>query len=250
MDQEFKTVVFFGGSDPQYQYISGAFASFSSLKVFITSNVDELDQILKQSYKTCVLVNDIMVFDKLKTLDAAVLKRANVRFYFLDHQKRLTRDEIDQLSYKKVSTLINEDGPELRKKLELYLMGRTTFFHVQTTSQDNVGSQTETVSSHKAMFFTHFRFENNSWKMIASTHEEELDIETVLNRSWTVYYTELLSRAHTILKVEQDPDFSAKFHAILYPHPTKSSLSLIHINKTEKNFHELMTKALEFLQKI
>lgn len=247
--QDFKTIVFFGAGDPQYDFIKEAFSSYSIVKVFKTGNVDELDQILKQSYKTAVLLNDLLVIDKLKNLDATALKKANVRFYFLDHQKRLTRDEIDQLSYKKVSTLINEIGVELRKKLELYLMGKSIYFHVQK-SETGIGSETETVSAPKSMFFTHFKLENNVWNMAASTHEQELDIETILNRSWTVYYTELMKRAESITEIEQDPNFSEKFHAILYPHPKIKALSLIHINKHEKNFDELKSKAIEFLNKI
>jgi hypothetical protein len=247
---EFKTIVFFGAGDPQYQFIHGAFASYDTVKVFRTGNVDELDQILKQSTKTAVLINDVLSMDKLKALDASAIKKASIRFYFLDHEKRLIRDEIDKLSYRKVSTLIGETGKELRKRLELYLMGKSTFFHVQTASSDTIGSQTEIASNHKSMFFTHFRFENGTWNMVASTHEQELDIETALSTSWTNYYTELIMRAETIKEVEQDPNFSSKYHAIVYPHPKIKALSLIHICKLEKNFNELMLKAFDFLEKI
>jgi hypothetical protein len=249
--QDFKTIVFFGTSDPQYQYIREAFSSYVAVKVFKTSNTDELDQILKQSHKTAVLINDVMAMDKLKTLEASAIKKASIRFYFLDHEKRLTREDIDKLSYRKVSTLINETGNELRKRLELYLMGRSTMFHMQSVSSaTTVGSDTELVSNHKPMFFTHFKHDNNAWNMVASTHEQELDIETVLNRSWTVYYSELLTRAHEISEIEQDPHFSEKYHAILYPHSKIKALSLVHIAKGEKNFAELMAKVLEFLVKI
>lgn len=247
---DFKTVVFFGAGDPQYQYIREAFANYDTLKVFITGNVDELDQIVRQGTKTAVLVNDILSMDKLKALDATAIKKASIRFYFLDHEKRLTRDEIDALSYRKVSTLIKESDKDLRKRLELYLMGKSTFFHVQTASSNSVGSETETVSQHKAMFFTHFRKEGNDWKMMASTHEQELDIETVLARSWTVYYSELLSRADSITEPEEDPNFSQKYHAIVYPHVNLKGLSLIHVCKLEKNFTELLQKAFDFLHKI
>ena len=248
--QDFKTITFFGAGDPQYDYIRDAFSSYESIKIFRSNNVDELDQILKQSSKSVVCINDILVIDKLKALNAAGLKKANVRFYFLDHQKRLTRDEINDLSYKKVTTLIAEQGPELRKKFELYLMGKSTFFVVQKASSNSVGSETEGVTAPKSMFFTHFRYENGVWNMYASTHEQELDIETVLSRSWTVYQMELLQRARDIKEIEQDPNFSDTFHAIVYPHPATKALSLIHINKNEKNFPELMTKALDFLTKI
>jgi hypothetical protein len=250
LGQEFKTVVFFGSRDPQYQYIREAFSLLSMIKVFRTDNVDELDQILRQSTKTAVLMNDLLSIDKLKNLDAGAIKKASIRFYFLDHQKRLTREEIDLLSYRRVSTLIAENGPELRKKLELYLLGKSNYFHIQTSSDNSIGSETETVSDQKSMFFTHFKHEVDGWNMVASTHEQELDIETVLNRSWTVYYTELIKRADSVTDIEQDPNFSDKFHAILFPHPHIKGLSLIHINKQEKNFHELMQKAFDFLQKI
>lgn len=248
--RDFKTVVFFGSGDAHYEYIKGVYASYDAIKVFVTPHVDELDQILKQSNKTAVLINDVLSIDKLKALDAGAIKRASIRFYFLDHDKRLTRDEIDKLSYKKVSTLISESGPELRKRLDLYLMGRSTFFHVQTASSNSVGSETETVSTYKPMFFTHFRFEENHWKMVASTHEQELDIETVLSRSWTVYYSELMKRADSIQEIEQDADFSTTYHSIIYPHPKMRAISLIHICKLDKNFQELVGKAFDFLQKV
>jgi hypothetical protein len=241
---EFKSIVYFGKNFPIIDVLKSDFKTFPNVKVFSTHNPDELDQILRQSQLSAILINDVADFSKIENIDLLHKKESGIRVYCLDLNGSLTREEIIRLSGKKVTTLIKISKDDLKKKLEMFLLSKLKIF-----GQESEKIPTDS-SLGKPVYFTHFKSIENNWGLVVSTHEQEKNIETLFNRSWSMYCWELISRADSISELENDPDFCEAFHGIIFPHLGQKALSLIHIKKDEKNFQDLYQKALEFLTKI
>lgn len=245
----FKTIVFFGTNFSQFSYIKEAFTIYPVVKIFQTVNPDEIDQILHQSNVTAILINDRFYAGKLAEMNVLDLKEAGVRTYFLDDLGLLTKEEISQMSLQRVTTLQYVSRPELKTKLEMFILGKIQLGKYKDKDGKEVIAPQETVYP-RPTYFSHFKRNKDFWETVVSTHEQEREIEILFNRSWTVYCIDLLKRADDIKTMENDPNFSEKYHGIVFPHVTNGTLSVIHIKKDHHDFDNVLQKALEFLSKI
>jgi hypothetical protein len=246
-DYSFRSIVFFGSKTPYFKPIQKDFANYDFIKVFKTNNIDELDQILQQSVLTAIVVNDRDSIRSLTNQNVVGHKDAGVRIYYLDVMGSLSRKEMSNLSLNRVTTIKDVEHNDLKRRLELFILGKyqlSTYKELKKSDDD---------PSSKKSYFTHFRLDDNQWVAIASTHEQEKDIETFFQRSWSVYCLEVQEQAGKLSSFIIDPDFNNDYQAIIFPHhypDGRKALSIIHIKKDEENFEELTQKALSFLATI
>lgn len=247
ISREFKTIVFFGSGFSQIAYIKEAFSTFPSVRVFQSNIADEIVQILSQSAVTAILIKNTFHIAELVDENVLSLKAAGVRIYYLDDGSELAREEIERFSLMKITTLSSISDFELRKKLEMFLLSKLRL---------NEGSAPIKSSSDedppKPSYFTHFKKIDNKWGIYVSTHEQEIDVETMFEKSWTLICLELIKKADEVTEMTEDPEFSATYLSIIYPHQYADSsraLSLMHIKK-DVVFAATYQRALDFLAKI
>jgi hypothetical protein len=243
----FKTVVFFGPEEfSLYESIKAGFISLSTVQIFRTKFTDELDQILKQSNLTAVIVKDLESVRILAGMNLLGLREASVRIYFWDEAARLSSAEIYDLSMKNITTV--SDPSELKGKVEMYIMSKLSF------EKANLGKMEGTDrSAGKNVYFSHLKVTDGNWAIVASTHEQDPEIENRLGMSWSLYCIELLKKAKFINKIETHKLLTADYTEILYPHPhlTKGrALSVVHVRRDQFNYEEVMDKAMVFLKNI
>ncbi|HXH30846.1 MAG TPA: hypothetical protein VNJ01_08540 [Bacteriovoracaceae bacterium] len=244
--KEFKSIIFYGADFLQEDYLKKKYSSTPVVKLFHTRNSEELEQILKQSTITTVLINDLATLNVWVEKNLKNITQKNFRTYFLDDSGVLTSDEISRMSLKKVTTLSKSSAPELKNKLDRYILSKV---QVTSTNESTIEKQ-ELKDPPKTRFFTHFKCIEDEWTVVASTHEEERDIETLFGRSWSGYCRELFIRARDLSGFEEDPDFSQSFYSIVYSHRESHSLSVIHLRKGLQDFDILRNKAIAFLETI
>lgn len=247
-DLVFRSIVFFGPKTPYFKLIQEDFSSHEFIKVFWTNNTDELDQILQQSVLTAIVTSDMDSIGSLSKENVVGHKSAGVRIYFLDEMQSLSRKQMSDLSFKRITTILTVERHDLRRRLELFILGK-----YQLMTYKELKKQTESELPAKKSYFTHFRLNDEQWIAVASTHEQEKDIETFFQRSWSVYCLEVQERARHLKSFEIDANFNQDYQAIVFPHlypDGRKALSIIHIKKNEADFDELIEKALNFLVSI
>lgn len=244
----FKTIVLFGKSFPQETYLRESFVQYDFIKVFRTTTSDELEQILNQSEQTAIFSNDFYNIAALTGLNVSKMKISGVRNFFIDTDGRLTKKEIEELSHKKISVLVKPKNEEIKKKLDMYFMSKVQLARYKV---DEITAEF-TEPEYKKSYFTHFRETDYGWMMIASTHEQEQEIEVLFKRSWTTFYQELLERASQLKAMEVDQNFSDLYVSVIFPHfkGKERALSVLHLKKDEANYQEQYDKALKFLEQL
>lgn len=241
----FKTIVLFGKSFTQEAFLREAFAPIEFIKVFRTTTSDELEQILNQSEQTAILFNDKINTTALSQIEVPKLKISGARSYFIDDSGVLSRAEIEDLAERRISALAKPTPEDIKAKLDMYFMSKIQLARYKT---DN--SLIETAPEQRKSYFTYFREDDYGWHMIASTHEQERDIEMLFNRSWTAFYRSILDRASSLKSMEVDEEFSEHYISVIFPHKKEHerAISVLHIKKDEPNFQEQFAKAIKFLE--
>ena len=245
MAKEFKSIVFFGTEFAQFSYIKKEFSAYPSVQVYQSGIVDEIGQILTQSTVSAIIIKNTQYINQLVSEDIFSMKKSGVRFYFLNDDPGLSRSEIERLSVMKITTLTGLSDVDLRTKLEMFILNKLRI-------SEKPKELTEDEASPKQSYFTYFKKLNGQWTVYVSTHEQEREIETLFEKSWTIYCMDLLGQAESFKEIQEDPDFSKDYLSIIYPHqhPDASrGVSVMHVEK-DAAFAETYMRALTFLAKI
>jgi len=245
MSKEFKSIVFFGTEFSQYPFMKKEFAPYPSVQVYQSAIVDEIGQILTQSTLSAIIIKHTQYINQLVSEDIFSMKKAGVRFYFLNKDPQLGRAEIERLSGMKITTLTGLSDVDLRTKLEMFILSKLRIAEKPKDAGEVEGAP-------KQSYFTYLKKLNGQWTVYVSTHEQEREIETLFEKSWTVYCTDLITQADSFNGIQEDPDFSKDYLSIIYPHqhPDESrGLSIMHVKK-DAAFAETYMRALTFLAKI
>lgn len=248
MIRSYKCIVLFGEEFSQREYLEDAFSNIPFVRIFQTLLPDEIEQILMQAEQTAILLNRQDEISLLQLVSQKNLKAASSKAFFLDEAGVSSEEEVEIMSRKGVSILQNESHESLKRKLSLLLLGT-----VELMKHEGFDPNTEIIRrSARKSYFSHFRFHNGQWDLVASTHEQDLEIEKRLGKSWSLYCHKLLSRAAEINSLEEDAYFSHEYFGLVYPHikEDKRYLSIVHIKKDPVTFDTLKAKALQFLRQI
>jgi hypothetical protein len=247
MIKNFKSVIFFGKGNVDLTPVTQAFRSISFIKCFQTQSSDELAQIIAQS-EQCVIF--LWRFDEVTDISAQrILHQTSTQFkiYYLDEAGDLSNSIVEELSAAGISTIRFPTHKDLEEKCAILFLGKIMHHEHDATRP----VEFEKAGQRKS-YFSHFEMKNGAWQLLASTHDQDPDIETIFSLSWTLYREKLLRRAHELKEFEEDVFFSDNYTVIVYPHDNggNKKLSIIHLRKDPVLYETLRAKALIFLRKI
>ncbi len=248
MLQSFKCVIFFGSKFWQKDQVINAYRDYPNVRVFEIYDYDELDQILRQSESSVVLIRQIQDAHILSAIDMASKGELRFKTLFLDESRELPDDQISLLSQKRVSTFFSNAVDPLIERISFLLLGKVRLSARKLDS--GIGDFER--GRLKKSYFSHYQLVDGVWQLVVSSHEKDPDIETVFGLSWSLWSQQLIERAGKINSPEEIENFSDHFWGVIYPHEgrTAKSLSVIHLKIDPLGFEDKRNKAYLFLKQI
>jgi hypothetical protein len=241
----FKTIVFFGITDEKSFSLKHSLAHLPFIKVFQTTTIDEIKQIIDMSSKTAIVTDNLVALEKIKETVFSDGKDKARKYYF-DWEMEMDQATSTLLGINKITILKTQKIPEAVERLELYLFGKVNIF-----SKGNY-NPTKVDAEEGNKFFTLLERIDGNWKVVASSHEKEDDISMVLGKDWNQFLGQTVQQVEAI-KQPSEVKLSLKpFYEIIYPHFQNDiihKLSIIHLS-IDAHSEEDLTKIRSFLQNI
>lgn len=240
----FKTIIFYGVKDEKSISLKQSFSHCDFIKVFQTSGIDEIKQILDMSSKSAVVTDDLDALERIKE-DVLSGTKGKLRKYYFDWDLKMSSTASSNLSLDKVTVLKTPNVEDVLGRLELYLFGK---IHVVKDKSFNPRSESEEGNN----FFTLLEFVDGSWKVMASSHEKEDDVGDLLGKDWNQFLNQTKDNAQTIIRPSENKLTQKPFYEIIYPHFQNDvihKLSIVHLNMDDQS-EENLKKIRLFLQNI
>lgn len=244
----FRTIVFFGSDPSGKEEMTKAFAHVPFVNVFATQDAEELSQILKQSEQAAVFVRTIGDVNTVQAFDFETQNRLCFCTFYLDKEGILTTEQIELLSVQRVSALKCVPIQELINRVSFLFLGKVNPSHFDGHRPPAVIERNQKRKS----YFSHYKFLNNRWELIASTHMQDPEIEERFGKSWSSLSYSILELAPTLKSISEDKDFCQDYSILIFPHPAKvpPAMSIVNIKKGFLTYKDLRDSAIAFLKKL
>lgn len=219
----FRSIVFLGNSLKETLDVKDNISTISSVKVFQTQNVDEVQQIISMSRKTAVIIDASSFLESIGQRKIA----GNFKYYYLDWK--------------------NTKRPEsIIEKIELYLFGKINIFKQGLYVEPEV----ETITSQH--FFTLLEFKKEGWKPVISSHEKMENISEIIGKNWDSFLNEIIISGHQIKNMKEIFLDTTSYYEVIFPviqNEKIQRICIIHVNIKEE-VEEIIKKTKSFLASI
>lgn len=245
MTSKFKNIIFFSTNGENSSLFKTRLEGINSIKIFKTTDVDEVQQIIDQSEKAVLLVDNEV--SAVKLFKATLNKKtAHFKMYYLNWDLVMEKEVRENIIEKNFTIVNSEDVDAAYERVELYFFGR-----VNVLNNPDVASS-DKKSQFKKGYFTHLERLENKWRILTSSHEADDEINQVLGKNWDTYLETLLEDgAHLKEMFERKLD-SALYHELVYPHLENGKvkkLSIVHV-KLDNHFVENIMVIHKFLKEL
>ncbi len=243
---KFKTIILFSPRNENTTVFRVQLDSINYIKIFETSIVDEVQQIVDQSERAIILVDDEVAANKI--FKATINKKvARFKKYYINWFNTMGKSIQQELFEQNFTVINSEDVHTVIERIELYFFGKTKIFD---NAQPPVDTDRDKKSHLKKGYFTHLEKRENGWKVITSSHEAEDEINTILGKNWDMYLDDTLSIVPGLKTFSEVRLDAAPFHEIVYPHfkdGKMKRISIVHVS-IDGDFVDNIMNVQKFLE--
>jgi hypothetical protein len=240
------SVILYKPIHPRTLELKNALSNATLLKVFIAQDLEEVQQIVHMSDKSC-LVFDKMEETKIHIRAGINPARGHYRRYFMDWDRPLVGRLMLSLSADFNLTIMTCEKMEYAiEKFELYLFGLINVY-----SKKEFIEPSFTKDSFGKAFFTHLQYSNHEWKMTISTHEKEKNISNIIVKDWEQLMKGILAQTGQY-RTPIEEVMPRTFMQVIYPHLVEGyarRLSILHVPHDTTTISNI-GKFYKFLEKI
>lgn len=217
-----------------------------SVKIFKTSDVDEVQQIIDQSEKSVILVDDEISASKLFK---ATLNKTKARFklFYISWDMLMDKQIREDVIENNFTLLHPQDLSTAIERLELYFFGKINML----TNPEPVLELKK--NDFRRGYFTHLeKTKDNKWRIMISSHESEDEINLMLGKNWNRYLNILMDDAKHLTEMYEKKLETAPYHEVVFPHMENGKikkLSIVHV-KIDDNFVEHIMGINKFLKEL
>lgn len=244
---KFKNIIFYKTTAPESRKFMESLKHIQYIRIFSPELVDEVQQIIDQSERAVILVDDEVSAAKLH---GATLhrKKAEFRKYYLNWNMKIAPDFTLFLKTHNFGIINTEDEEEAVQRVELYLYGKADVF--KNPNVDPGPYQKRELF--KKAFFSLFELQGKSWKMLATSHEPEDAIDQILNFDWRDYLAKILREASHMKEGFDRRIPTSPYHEIIFPHFSEGKikkLSVVHV-AVDSDYATNILRIQQFLSEI
>lgn len=244
MTLKFKNILFFSTKNEKTLFFKEKLETIQSVKIFKTSDVDEIQQIIDQSEKTVILVDDEISAAKLFK---ATLNKTKARFklFYISWDMLMDKNIREEVIEEHFTLIHPQDIDSAIERLELYFFGRVNML----TNPDPVEEKKD---QFKKGYFTHLEKNGDKWRILISSHESDDEINKILGKNWNRYLNILMDEAKHLTDIFEKKLETAPYHEVIFPHLENGKLkklSIVHL-KLDTNFVENIVGIHKFLREL
>lgn len=245
MESVFKTIVMFGCTHEKTNELKLALLEKETSKVFQSSKVDEIGQILDMSNRTAILVDNVNAALRLLSFNMRA-KNRYFRMYILDWDATVDRNTVGSLGSRGVSTIRASELAPVIERMEIYLNGKVSILH----KQDLIETKMDEKGFIGKAFFTMIEMAPSKGRLLISSHERENDVNELIGINWDMLLSDVIENASTYLKPQETTLENKSYCEIIYPHRINGQLtkmSIVHL-AIDPKFQENHQRVMIFLQ--
>jgi hypothetical protein len=245
---QFKSIILFHLKHAESEDLKTQLATLANVKVFNTTTLDEIQQIVDMSSKSAIICDDDEALETLKDNEFKS-KRGLYRKYFINWDMNMSNLECSKVGESNVTVLRSKKIKPILNKFELYLYGKINIFNRHDYKDDE---KYEFDSATYQKFFTLLEYEEQNWHVVISSHEREDLINTVLNKNWEALLDNIINIAPTITKPLESVNPNSSYYEIVHPHKKEgkiNQITIVHLIKCPDLKNNIL-KVREFLKSI
>jgi hypothetical protein len=242
MEKNFKSVVFFQRSHPSSESLLNSLKLNQSIKIFQTHSAEEIVQIIPMSDRTAIICDGITSTEAISS--TTVIHNSAVQVFFIDWDRHQTKQLVNLLSQRGISTL-TDNNETILEKIEFFLFGKIRIFSRRENSvKDGL--------DYKPAYFTLFKIQNDICKPAASSHEKEKRIDEIIGSEWEELRHEVLCNPKQFNIPLKQLTRNQLYVQLIHPHykdGTLEKISIVHIYNDE-SFEVSLNRVNMFLKSI
>lgn len=237
---KFKTIILFRPRHEKTLELKTKLEGIKYIKLFQTSIVDEVQQLIDMSEQSVIIVDDEIQANKIfkGTLSK---KLARFKKYYLNLYLTLPKVTQNIFMDQDYTVVNSEEIDSVIERVELYFFGKSRVFENPETPPEKASGNSLFA---KKAFFTHVKKLNFGWSTLVSSHESNDDINDVLGVNWDRYLGELLEKATDGMELQEKRMDDSNYQELIYPYYKDgrlSKLSIVHLLVDEDFAKNLLT---------
>lgn len=229
---KFKTIVLFSPKHQKTLDFKANLEGIKYIKLFQTSIVDEVQQLIDMSEQSVIIVDDEVQANKIfkGTLNK---KLARFKKYYLNLYLTLPKVTQNTFMDQEYTVINSEEIETITERVELYFFGKTNIFSQHDSPPEKPA---EKGSFLKKGFFTHLEKVGSDWRLLVSSHEADDEISERLGVNWDKHLQEILDATSDGMELKENRLETSNYQELVFPYFKNgklSKLSIVHLSIDE-----------------